>query len=68
MSAAERRLRVLFACPAYWPALAFGGPIWMARELTAGMVGRHHTVDVVTTSLLDLERPGRHRTSVRELD
>jgi glycosyltransferase involved in cell wall biosynthesis len=68
MSASERRIRVLFACPAYWPALAFGGPIWMARELTAGAVARGHAVDVVTTSLQDLAHRGQGRTFHREID
>jgi glycosyltransferase involved in cell wall biosynthesis len=68
MSASERKIRVLFACPAYWPALAFGGPIWMARELTAGAVAGGHAVDVVTTSLEDLAHPGRRRTLRREID
>ena len=37
-------MRILFAAPAYYPALAFGGPIWMARELNEGMVRRGHDV------------------------
>jgi glycosyltransferase involved in cell wall biosynthesis len=61
----DRPLRVLFAAPAYWPALAFGGPIWMARELNEGMVRLGHTVDVVTSSLLELERRPRRRTTTR---
>lgn len=64
----RRGLTILFACPAYWPALAFGGPIWMARELTAGAVARGHAVDVVTTSLRVLEHRGELRTSRREVD
>jgi glycosyltransferase involved in cell wall biosynthesis len=47
----DRRLRILFSSPAYYPALAFGGPVWMARELNEGMVRRGHSVDVLTTSL-----------------
>jgi glycosyltransferase involved in cell wall biosynthesis len=54
-------MRVLLAVPAYWPALSFGGPIWIARDLCEGLVARGHTVDVVTTSLEDLE----HGLSVR---
>jgi glycosyltransferase involved in cell wall biosynthesis len=51
-------LRILFVAPAYWPALAFGGPISKLRELAQGLAERGHTVDVVTTSLVDLrERP-----------
>ena len=41
-------MRVLFATPAYWPAVAFGGPIWVARNLTEGLVRRGHSVDVVS--------------------
>jgi glycosyltransferase involved in cell wall biosynthesis len=50
------RLRILFAAPAYWPAMAFGGPIAAGRELNEGMVSRGHHVEVVTTTLVDLER------------
>jgi glycosyltransferase involved in cell wall biosynthesis len=57
MAGDDQALRILFASPAYWPALAFGGPIWMARELNDGMVRLGHEVEVVTTSLVDLERP-----------
>ena len=60
-------LRVLFATPAYWPAVAFGGPIWMARELNEGLARRGHEVDALTTSLVALERPptARLRTVTR---
>jgi glycosyltransferase involved in cell wall biosynthesis len=47
-------MRILFAAPAYFPAVSFGGPIWMARELNEGMVRRGHEVDVVTTTLHDI--------------
>ena len=42
----RRRLRILFAHPAYWPATAFGGPIWVearaarAPRRSAGMQRR----------------------------
>lgn len=62
---AEASLRILFATPAYWPAIAFGGPIWMARELNEGMVQRGHSVDVVTTGLVDLDRQPAARTRTR---
>jgi len=65
---ADRPLRILFAAPAYWPALAFGGPIWMARELNEGMVRLGHTVEVVTSSLLDLERRPLRRTATRDVE
>lgn len=48
-------LRTLFVSPAYHPATAFGGPIWMARELNERLLQRGHTVQVLTTSLLDIK-------------
>ena len=68
MTDARRRLRILFACPAYWPALAFGGPVWMARELNEGMVELGHDVEVVTTSLVGLDRPPARRTTTRVVE
>ena len=61
------RLRILFATPAYWPAVAFGGPIWVARQLTEGLAAKGHHVDVVTTSLRSVGAPptGRFRTTMR---
>lgn len=67
MSPTEPRLSVLFAAPTYWPALAFGGPIWMARELNEGMITRGHCVEVVTTSLVDLANRGALRTTTRSI-
>ena len=63
-------VNVLFATPAYWPAVAFGGPIWVARNLTEGLVRRGHRVDVVTTSLRSIGAPpaSRSRTSTRVVD
>jgi len=61
-------LRVLFATPAYWPATAFGGPIWVQRELARRLVERGHEVEVVTTSLLDLHRRGAARSRVEVVD
>jgi glycosyltransferase involved in cell wall biosynthesis len=70
MSGPSASLRVLFVAPAYWPAVAFGGPIWMARELTAGAARRGHEVHVVTSSLRAIGEPpaSRLRSQVRELD
>lgn len=67
MAAQPRALRILFSSPAYWPALAFGGPIWMARELNEGMVRRGHGVDVVTTTLLDIETGLSRRTRTQDV-
>jgi glycosyltransferase involved in cell wall biosynthesis len=50
----DRPLRILLASPAYWPARAFGGPVVAARELIRRLVERGHTVDVITTTLLDV--------------
>ncbi len=60
-------LRILFAAPAWWPALAFGGPIPVTRELTERLAAHGHGVSVVTTTLVDLHsRPSRHtRTEKR---
>lgn len=64
----ERPLRILFACPAYWPAHAFGGPVVVARELVSRLVARGHDVDVVTTTLTEVDRrPGR-RTRIETVD
>jgi glycosyltransferase involved in cell wall biosynthesis len=65
--AASDRLRVLISTPAYWPALAFGGPIWIAKELAEGLAGRGHDVEVVTTSLRDAGRGLSLRTRVEEV-
>ncbi|MCP9485415.1 MAG: glycosyltransferase [Gaiellaceae bacterium MAG52_C11] len=52
---------MLFATPTYWPAVAFGGPVWVARELTEGLAARGHRVDVVTTSLRSIGEPPAER-------
>src|SRR6266542_2314779 len=57
-------LRILFATPAYWPAAAFGGPIWVQRELARGLVDRGHQVEVMTTSVLDVQRRGAARVEI----
>jgi glycosyltransferase involved in cell wall biosynthesis len=49
-------VHILFASPAYYPAVAFGGPIQAARELNEGMTRRGHSVEAVTTTLLDIRR------------
>ena len=54
-------LRILFAAPAWWPAVAFGGPIPVTRELSERLAARAHAVEVVTTALVDLHtRPAAH--------
>jgi glycosyltransferase involved in cell wall biosynthesis len=59
----ERPLSILFATPAYWPAVAFGGPIPVARELVRHAVEHGHEVHVVTTTRLDLQRRPAMRSS-----
>ena len=62
------RLQILFAAPSYWPAVSFGGPIWMARELNAHAAANGHHVDVVTTSLPKISTRGAWRTQARDVD
>src|ERR671938_1316745 len=51
-------MRILFAAPVWWPSHAFGGPVVAARELVRRLVARGHTVDVVTSTIVELgERP-----------
>ena len=58
------RIRILFAAPAWWPAVAFGGPIPVTRELSERLAVRGHAVEVVTTALVDLHtRPAAHTRS-----
>lgn len=65
---ASHPLGVLFAAPAYWPAVSFGGPIWMARELNGGLVERGHAVEVLTTSLQDVASGRTARTTTAKVD
>ena len=44
-------LRIAFVVPAYWPAEAFGGPVWVLRSLARELAARGHSVDVWTTTL-----------------
>jgi len=58
---AGRPLRILFAAPVWAPSRAFGGPVVAAGELVRRLVARGHVVDVLTTTIVDLE----HRPSPR---
>ena len=59
-----RPLRILFAAPAWAPSRAFGGPVVAAGELVRRLVARGHVVDVLTTTILDLQRrPSAARSS-----
>jgi glycosyltransferase involved in cell wall biosynthesis len=64
----DRRLRILFASPAYWPAHAFGGPVSVARGLVSRLVARGHELEVVTTTLTDAGGRADRRTRVELLD
>lgn len=61
-------MRILFAAPVWWPSRAFGGPVVAARELVRRLVDRGHTVDVVTTTIVDLAHPPSSRSHVDEVD
>jgi glycosyltransferase involved in cell wall biosynthesis len=61
-------LRILWATPAFWPAHAFGGPVVVARELVGRLVSRGHTVQVVTTSLVEVGRQAPSRTRVEAVE
>jgi glycosyltransferase involved in cell wall biosynthesis len=50
----RRPLRIVFTVPAYWPAVAYGGPVWITRDLAEALAARGHEVDVVTTTLRNL--------------
>ena len=64
MTQPDRPLHVLFVAPAYWPATRFGGPIPVMRALALGLSDAGHTVEVLTTSLLDVRGRPTGRTRV----
>ena len=64
----DRRLRILLAIPAYWPAHAFGGPVEVARGLVSRLVERGHELEVLTTTLTEVGRRPDRRTRVELLD
>jgi glycosyltransferase involved in cell wall biosynthesis len=65
---AQRRLRILFAAPAWSPSRAFGGPVVAAGELVPRLVARGHDVEVLTTTILDLARRPAARSSTGVVD
>jgi glycosyltransferase involved in cell wall biosynthesis len=65
---AQRRLRILFAAPAWSPSRAFGGPVVAAGELVPRLVARGHEVEVLTTTILDLARRPAARSSTGVVD
>jgi glycosyltransferase involved in cell wall biosynthesis len=64
----KRRLRILFAAPAWAPSRAFGGPVVAAGELVRRLVARGHEVDVVTTTIVDLDHRPAARSSAAIVD
>jgi hypothetical protein len=61
-------LRILFAAPVWAPSRAFGGPVVTAGELIRRLVARGHTVEVITTTIVDLERRPASRSAVKLVD
>lgn len=61
-------MRILFAAPAWAPSRAFGGPVVAAGELVRRLVARGHTVDVLTTTILDLQRRPSARSRLGVVD
>jgi glycosyltransferase involved in cell wall biosynthesis len=61
-------LRILFAAPVWAPSRAFGGPVVAAGELVRRLVARGHTVDVVTTTIVDLEQRPPSRSATKLVD
>jgi glycosyltransferase involved in cell wall biosynthesis len=64
----HRRLRIVLATPAYWPAHAFGGPVVVARELVSRLVRHGHDVEVITTTLRGVGERADRRTSIEIVD
>jgi glycosyltransferase involved in cell wall biosynthesis len=65
---AQRRLRILFAAPAWSPSRAFGGPVVAAGELVRRLVARGHEVEALTTTILDLAHRPAARSSTGVVD
>src|SRR3954447_25049938 len=61
-------VRILFAAPAWAPSRAFGGPVVAAGELVRRLVGQGHEIDIVTTTILDLQRRPVARSHVALVD
>jgi len=59
--------RVLLTIPAYWPAVAYGGPVRKARGLAEAMSEEGAEVTVLTSTLLDLGRRLSRRTMKRKV-
>jgi glycosyltransferase involved in cell wall biosynthesis len=64
----DTRLRILFAAPVWAPARAFGGPVVAAGELVRRLVAHGYAIDVITTTIVDLERRPSARSSLGVVD
>src|SRR2546427_4206905 len=64
----ERALRILFAAPVWAPSRAFGGPVVAGGELVRRLVARGNIVDVITTTISELESRPSMRSSVWFVD
>lgn len=64
----EPRLRILFASPVWAPSRAFGGPVVAAGELVRRLVARGNEVDVVTTTIVELDSRPALRSSTGIVD
>jgi glycosyltransferase involved in cell wall biosynthesis len=65
---ADAPLRILFASPVWWPSRAFGGPVVAARELVRRFVTRGHEVEVLTSTIVDLQSRPSWRSAVETVD
>ena len=61
-------VRILFAAPAWAPSRAFGGPVVAAGELVRRLVAHGHAVDVLTTTIVDLEQYPSPRSRLGVID
>jgi glycosyltransferase involved in cell wall biosynthesis len=61
-------VRIVFAAPVWSPSRAFGGPVVAAGELVRRLVARGHEVEVITTTLLDLQTRPPWRSSTAVVD
>ena len=61
-------MNILKAVPAYYPALAFGGPVLKTKIFAEKLTQRGHTVSVVAPNLLDTKRKISNRMVTREVN
>jgi glycosyltransferase involved in cell wall biosynthesis len=61
-------LKILIVIPAYYPALDFGGPVPVARELARRFAERGHEMTVWTTNLYSKGKKLGNKTEERSVD